>query len=162
MQDNAVALRPTVSTDGADIWRLVRASRVLDVNSEYCYLLLCEHFSGTCAVAESGGEVVGFVTAYRPPGREDTLFIWQVGTSAQRRGEGIATRLIREVLDRDGCHGVRFLEATVGPSNHASRALFQGLAQRLKTDVTEQAFFDSAMFADRKHEPENLLRIGPF
>src|SRR5690606_4540692 len=60
--------QPTVA-DGAEMWRLVRESGVLDENSCYAYLLLCRHFDSTCLVARQAGDVVGFVAAYRPPNR---------------------------------------------------------------------------------------------
>ena len=162
MQDLDLAIRPTVAADGAAIWQLVRASGVLDLNSAYCYLLLCRHFSQTCAVADLRGVVVGFVTGYLPPGRSDTFFIWQIGTRAEQRGQGIATRLVQDVLQREPCREVTFIEATVSPSNHASRALFNGLARTLQTDLAEEACFEAALFPGADHEPEDLLRIGPF
>jgi L-2,4-diaminobutyric acid acetyltransferase len=148
--------------DGTSIWCLVRRSGTLDLNSTYCYLLLCKHFSETCAVAEVNGEIVGFVTAYLPPRHADTLFVWQIGVAAEMRGRGMASRLLEEVLQRKSCRSVRFLEATVGPTNHASRALFTRLAERLDAGLSEQSCFDSALFPGADHEAERLLRIGPF
>ncbi|MGD9000722.1 MAG: diaminobutyrate acetyltransferase [Granulosicoccaceae bacterium] len=162
MQREDINFRPPTIEDGTPIWQLVRDSGVLDVNSTYCYLILCKHFSDTCCVAEVNGEIVGFVTGYLPPGREDTLFIWQVGVSPAMRGHGLATRLLQQLLQRDICHSVRFVEATVGPSNEASRALFASLAKRLDAKLSEQPCFDTTLFPSGDHEPENLLHIGPF
>jgi L-2,4-diaminobutyric acid acetyltransferase len=144
------------------MWRLVRESGALDVNSVYCYLLLCKDFSATCCVAEARGGLVGFVTAYLPPGRSDTLFVWQIAVTSELRGQGVAARLLQELLRRRACRDVRFVEATVGPSNHASRALFTALARDLNGSLSEQSCFDASLFPEGGHEPENLLRIGPF
>ena len=144
------------------IWQLVRDSCVLDINSSYCYLLLCKYFSGTCAVAEIHGEMVGFLTGFLPPGREDTFFVWQVGVDSSVRGQGIATHMLQELLHRDHCHGVSFIEATVGPSNQVSRAFFTSLAQDLNTGMSVHPHFDSVLFPRGNHEPEYLYRIGPF
>lgn len=162
MQHAEVIYRPPATADGPAMWRLVRDSGVLDVNSTYCYLLLCQHFAETCCVAEVDDEVVGFVTAYLPPGRPDTLFAWQIGVSPEHRGQGLASRLLTELLRRDVCRCVQFVEATVGPTNHASRALFTALARRLDTKLSEQPYLDTTLFPQGDHEPENLLRIGPF
>lgn len=162
MQSEEIVYRPPTIEDGTPIWKLVRDSGVLDLNSAYCYLLLCKDYWKTCAVAEAKGETLGFVTAYLPPGREDSLFIWQIGVSSALRGQGVAGRLLRELLQRESCRGVRFLETTIGPSNDASHALFAALAKRLGADLSEQPCFDATLFPGKSHEPENLIRIGPF
>lgn len=162
MQPGEIIYRPPVIEDGTPIWKLVRDSGVLDLNSVYCYLLLCKDCSETCAVAEAKGEILGFVTAYLPPGRKDSLFIWQIGVSSALRGQGVASRLLQEILQRESCRGVRFLEATIGPSNEASHTLFAALAKRLDAGLSEQPCFDAALFPGESHEPENLIRIGPF
>jgi len=162
MQREEIFYRPPAIEDGKSIWKLVRDSGVLDLNSVYCYLLLCKDYPETCAVAEAKGEILGFVTAYLPPGREDTLFIWQIGVSSALRGQGVAGRLLRDLLQRECCRGVRFLEATIGPSNDASHALFAALAGRLGADLSEQPCFDATLFPGKSHEPENMIRIGPF
>jgi L-2,4-diaminobutyric acid acetyltransferase len=162
MQSAEITYRPPAPEDAPAIWRLVRDSGVLDVNSVYCYLLLCKDFADTCAVAERQGAIVGFVTAYIPPGRGDTLFIWQIGVASELRGRGLAGRLLQALLRRAVCRGIRFVEATVGPTNRASRALFTALARDLDAALDEQSCFDASVFAEGDHEPENLLRIGPF
>jgi L-2,4-diaminobutyric acid acetyltransferase len=162
MQGEEISCRKPAVEEGASIWQLVRASEQLDLNSAYCYLLLCRHFSDTCAVAVVEGEVVGFVTAYLPPGQPDTLFVWQIGVARTMRGKGLATRLLKELLQRDACRGVKYLEATVGPENQASRALFTALARWLNADLIEESCFDAEHFPGEDHEAENLLRIGPF
>lgn len=162
MQTNEMIYRPPTIEDGISIWRLVRDSGVLDLNSVYAYLLLCKDFVETCAVAEVDGKVLGFVTAYRPPGREDSLFIWQIGVDPTLRGRGVAGRLIQELLHRESCGGVTTLEATIGPSNEASHALFAALAKWLGAGLSKQPYFDARLFPDKGHEPEDLIRIGPF
>lgn len=138
---------------------LVEASPPLDNNSRYCYLILSAHFSRTCAVAEAGGEVRAFVTAYIPPQQPETLFVWQIAVSPQLRGQGLAMRLIEHVLHHNP--QVRHVEATVNPSNTASRALFASLAKARGTTLHEACIFPEALFPSG-HEQENLLRVGPF
>ena len=162
MHYKTISYREPTIADGAAIWRLVHQSGGLDTNSAYCYLLLSKDFAETCAVAESEDGIVGFVTAYLPPGRGDTLFVWQIGIAPNLRGKGVATGLLLELMRRDACNGIAFLEATVSPSNLASRALFASLAQRLGTTLAEYPCFDATLFPDTNHEPEHLLRAGPF
>jgi hypothetical protein len=65
----AVRLRRPRPRDAAAIWSLVRASKALDVNSPYAYLLVCSHFAATSVVAERGDSIVGLVAAYARPDR---------------------------------------------------------------------------------------------
>ncbi|OQB56060.1 MAG: L-2,4-diaminobutyric acid acetyltransferase [Deltaproteobacteria bacterium ADurb.Bin151] len=69
--------KPEVS-DAPSIERLVRFSPPLDVNSHYCYLIICAHFFQTSVVACSNDHVCGFISAYIRPDQQDTLFVWQV------------------------------------------------------------------------------------
>ncbi len=153
--------RPTIE-DGPQIWRLIGDVGTLDRNSPYCYLLLCSHFADTCVVAESGGNLAGFVSAYRLPDKEAILFVWQIGVAAAVRGQGLAGRLLLELLHRDACHGVRFIEITVSPSNTPSRALIHSLARRLGAEIKETGGFGKQLFPEKGHESEPLFSIGPF
>lgn len=161
IRSEAVSIRRPRVGDGKAIWKLVHDTGVLDLNSPYCYLLLCLHNRDTCALAEYQGRIVAFVSGYLLPDRSDTLFIWQIGVDSAWRGKGLGTRLLLELLERESCNEIAYLEATVEPANQASRALFNLLAKRLKTKISERALFDPANFPDQ-HGAENLLRIGPF
>src|SRR5699024_330219 len=81
-------------TDGGGMWRVARASRTLDLNSSYTYLLFARDFAATSRVAISAGEVVGFVIGYLRPEAEDRLFIWQIAVDQSQRGQGVAARLL--------------------------------------------------------------------
>jgi L-2,4-diaminobutyric acid acetyltransferase len=158
-----ITFRGTTTADGAEIWRLVRESGVLDENSCYAYLLLCRDFADTCLVAERVGEIVGFVTAYRPPNRSESIFVWQIGVAAAARKQGLGKRLLKQLLARPACSDVRFLEATVSPSNRASRRLFESVAEELGVACDVSAGFAASDFRyqDADHDAEDLFRIGP-
>jgi L-2,4-diaminobutyric acid acetyltransferase len=162
MSDTPIHYRRPTLADGRRVWALVKAAGTLDLNSAYLYLLLCDHFADSCVLAELDGELVGFVTAYLPPGRNDTLFVWQVGVSPAARGRGVAKGLLTELLAREACREVRWIETTVSPSNTASRALFASLARRLGTELAERPYMGEALFPPGGgHEAEPLLRLGP-
>ncbi len=148
--------------DGAAVWRLVEDLGSLDRNSPYAYLLLCRDFADTCVLAEDSGALLGFVVGYRLPADPETVFVWQVGVSQQARGRRLASAMLDGLLVSEGCRGVRFLEATVTPSNAASRALFESLARRLDAALVESPGFPAEAFPQGDHEPEPRLRIGPF
>ncbi len=155
------AIRPVRVDDGPAIWRLVRDSGTLDRNSLYAYLLLCQQFGDTCLVAETAGEVAGFVVAFRPPRDPEAIFVWQIGVAVAARGSGLASALLDRLLRQPGCRGVTRLEATVTPSNEASRALFRSLARRLGARLEVASGFGPELFAGTDHEAEERYRIGP-
>lgn len=163
---NAVDIRHATVADGAKIWQLVHDCGVLDKNSCYAYLLVGRDFSATSLVAESAGELLGFVAAYIPPPRPEAVFVWQIGTAPAARKKGVGKSLLRELVHVDACRDVRFLEATVTPSNKASMRLFRSIADELQTDFNVLPGFQGSDFSPGphepdRHEPEDLVRIGP-
>lgn len=148
------------------MWRLVKGTGTLDLNSSYAYLLLSDQFSDTCRVAEYRGEIVGMVTGYRHPKADDTLFVWQVGVATSMRGQGVAGSLLHDLLNAEACRELTHVETTISPGNSASQALFQGLARHLDTRCQRLPGFGPECFpgeeSDSGHEREELYRIGPF
>ena len=154
-------MRKPNAGDGLALHSLVRDSPPLDENSVYCNLLQCAHFSETSIVADSPDKLLGFITGYLIPSRPDTLFVWQVAIDEQARGQGLATRMLKQMLDRPICKRIVWLETTVTEANKASMALFQGLAAKLQTKMTSAILFDQTEHFGGKHDSERLLRIGP-
>lgn len=151
-----------IDTQGADVFDLVRRCKPLDENSLYCNLLQCSHFAATSAAATSGDELVGFVSGYRIPARPDTLFVWQVAVDARARGQKLAQRLIRDILEREHNRDCRHLETTITPGNDASFGLFRSLARGLDAEIVERVMFERQSHFRDRHDEEILLRIGPF
>ena len=158
-----VAFRAARVSDAARIWQIVNDSGVLDRNSSYAYLLFCRHFGATSVVAELAGEVGGFITAFRPPGREEVVFVWQVAVDEALRGRRVARRMLHALVRLPGCEGVRFLETTVTPSNEPSRKLFRSFARHESAECSVGTGFTADQFPEGGHEAaEELFRIGPF
>lgn len=147
--------------DGAKMWQLVVDSGVLDENSPYSYLMMCKFYRDTCVVVKKDGELAGFVTAFIPPEKTNTVFVWQIGVSKKFRGHGLATKILKELLSRDVCQDVKFLEATVSPSNIPSESLFRGMADKFETDCSVTGCFAEDDFPTQEHECERLFSIGP-
>lgn len=167
----APAIRPARPADGAALWRLAR-SNGLDENSPYAYLLFGEYFSASTlvAVSPSGhgsggddghggrGDVVGFVMAFPAPGDPRRIFVWQIGVAESHRQQGIAASLLDELYARSGA---AFVEATVTPSNTASRTLFDRFGARHGAPVEVEPLFGASLFPGDDHEAEDRFRIGP-
>ena len=155
-----IHIRKPQASEGFEIHQLIANSPPLDLNSVYSYYLLGEHFRDTCVVAEYQGKIAGFISAYRPPERINTLFVWQVVVDQTLRGQKIAGRMLKALLQRFEPSDLRYVEATVNPSNTASRRLFERLATEHGTALEEETFLDATAFGPGgNHESEILLRV---
>jgi L-2,4-diaminobutyric acid acetyltransferase len=157
-----LAIRAARQADGPEIWRLVRDSESLELNSCYAYLVLCRDFGHTSVVAELDGRVVGFVVGYCPPNDPEVVFVWQVGVDGAARGRGIAGKLLRALVALPGCKAVRFLETTVTPDNQPSLKLFSSFARGVDAAIERVGGFGEEDFRYQPHEREDRYRIGPF
>lgn len=158
----SICFREPTKEDGAKVWELIKSTGNLDLNSAYSYLMFCEFFSDTCVIAEENDQIVGFVSAFRPPPTSDVVFVWQVAVHESQRGKGIGKKLLKELLNRKSCENVHYLEATVTPSNIASQSLFKGLAKDCECACEVSACFEAELFPGTGHEAEETYRIGPF
>ena len=158
----SLVLRKPSLDDGGRVYELIAASPPLDLNSAYCYFMLCSYFSETGVIADAEGETAGFISAYIVPERADTLFVWQVAVASGFRKAGLAGRMVFNILERNKDAGIRYIETTVTPSNAGSKAFFYSLAEKLKTSVSESMYIPADYFPAGGHEDEILYRIGPF
>jgi L-2,4-diaminobutyric acid acetyltransferase len=155
-------LRHPTTADGPAIYRLCAASKHLDVNSPYHYLLMSHYFSQTCLVATDGHEVLGAAIGFIPPTEPRSLFIWQIAVHPSWQGRGLATRMLDELCTEHARRGVNTLQATVTPDNKASDRLFRAFARRQNAACRVTPCFSEESFVGSNHAPEYLYRIGPF
>lgn len=158
----AITLRKATKSDGFRLHQLVAQCPPLDPNSMYCNLLQCTHFADTCVAAELDGELVGFISGYIPPQQPDTLFVWQVAVHEKGRGQGLAKRMLKDIVSREVCRDVTHLETTITRDNEASWALFRSFARDLGAELDFNEHFEKAAHFGGLHDSEFLLRIGPF
>lgn len=149
--------------DGKGMWGLAKRTEVLDLNSAYSYLMLCQYFSDTCLLAEHNNRVAGFVTGFCPPNKPYTVFVWQIAVDVPYQGYGLGISLLTELLKNLSNKEIRYLETTITPSNQPSKALFTKLARSCGVDCAISTCFPESAFPfQNKHETELLYRIGPF
>lgn len=154
-------MRPPAESDGPAVHDLIAACPGLDLNSLYCSVLQCVHFAGTSAVAESGGKIASWVSAFLLPGDPENLFVWQIAVRDSARGMGLGRALIRHVLSRPALGRVTRLSATITADNAASWALFRGLARELRAPFEHDGGFDRDIHFAGRHASELAVRIGP-
>src|SRR5690625_4932623 len=122
----------------------------------------CEIYSETSIVAERDGETVGFISGCIHPDTPHTLFIWQVAVNESQRGQGLGTKMLFQLLEREyNGEAVQYVEATVSPSNNPSNHLFWGLSRKLNCNCVISDYIFSEDFPEQGHEDELLFRIGP-
>lgn len=154
-------LRKPDAQDGMDVWGLIKACPPLDQNSAYCNLLQCTDFAETSILAERDGQVVGWISGYKPPRKPDTLFVWQVAVHEDARGSGLAGRMLSDLLTRRVCEPVSQLQTTITPDNEGSFALFRSFAARMNAPFLEAPGFGKDTHFQGQHDSERLITIGP-
>lgn len=159
---NQIELRTPTLSDGMDVFRLVERCPPLDANSSYCNFLQCGHFAQTSVIAELNGESVGFISGYKKPEQESTLFVWQVAVDEKARGQGLASKMLMHILQRSQCQAVTHLETTITEDNKGSWALFERLANTLSAELQSSIWLDKHTHFDGLHDSEALVTIGPF
>lgn len=160
-QSDQVEIRKPKVSDGGPMWELVKETGVLDVNSSYSYLMLSKFFQDTCMVAVNSERLIGFVTGFKPPHEPDTLFVWQIAVSDHYRGQGLGTRLLHQLVSQQ--ENIRYVTATISPSNKPSQSLFRKFASTFGTSVSVDTAqgFTADQFPGGNHEAEHLFRVGP-
>ncbi|MRI34979.1 diaminobutyrate acetyltransferase [Endozoicomonas sp. OPT23] len=161
MEDSEPVIRKPTAEDGLSVNKLINSIPELDSNSSYCNLLQCSHFSDTSIIVEKQGEVLGFISGYIQPKDPKTLFIWQVAVSQQARGLGIASEMLKQLLNRRETAAITHLETTITDDNKASWALFNRLANNFDAPLERSVMFDRNTHFKNEHDTELLARIGP-
>ena len=160
--DNTFHLKKPVPSDGKSMWELVKNSKSLDLNSLYHYILMAHHFGDSSIAVFKDNELAGFVTAYFPPINKETLFVWQVCVSEKFQGNGLGKKMLTHLAKANLSQRVKYLDATINPSNNASIALFSSAARALDSDFKfDEIIYPDSFFGKTGHEPEKLFHIGP-
>lgn len=155
------AFRRPTELDGPQVTTLIAACPPLDVNSAYCNLLQCSHFADTCVVAERAGEIVGWISAYRPPSAPESLFVWQVAVHASARGAGLGQRMLEWLVVQAAAQGAVDLTTTITAANLASWAMFRRFAKSHGLLLTKAAHFERETHFAGAHDTEWQVAIAP-
>lgn len=161
-KDSRFNLKKPVPSNGQAMWELVKNSKSLDLNSLYFYILMADHFGSSSIAAFKNNELAGFVISYFPPSHKETLFVWQVCVSEKFQGTGLGKTMLTSLVKSDSPQKVKYLDATINPSNNASIALFSSAARALDSDFKfDEIIYPENFFGKTGHEPEKLFHIGP-
>lgn len=162
----SIRLRHPRLEDAPELHRITHETGVLDLNSVYAYVLVCDHWAATSVVAENTEtkEILGFISAYRLPEEPATLFVWQVAVVAAARGQRLASRMLERVVTGPQAPRIRHVHTTITPDNTASVRLFTGLARAADCPLQTPDTYPAAVLGPdpTAHAAEVHHRIGPF
>lgn len=110
---------------------------------------------GVCLTAEDSGEVVGYLVAW---GREE-VHLANLAVAEERRREGIAGMLMRELLRLAAERGDRSLYLEVRVSNEGARRFYSGLG--FVPTFLRRGYYENgedAIVMEREVRPEDAVR----
>lgn len=154
---SSYTIRVPKKEDGKHIFKLIKDGGVLDLNSQYLYLLQTTHFQNTCCVIEDQNNIIGFVSGYYLPKDSKKLFIWQVAVKKEYRGQNLAFLMINDIVKRED---INYILSTVSPSNNSSKRVFEKCANYYNTKIEKSTLFSLEDFIS-SHEEEIQFKIGP-
>ncbi|OCL97232.1 diaminobutyrate acetyltransferase [Arcobacter porcinus] len=155
MYENTTLKKPDKS-NSKEIFKIIKESKTLDLNSEYLYLLLSTHFKDSCSLAFINGELASLVLAYYLPNETKTLFIWQIATKEKFRGKNLTLKILEDIVSRKE---INKLITTVSPDNIASRKIFEKFARNNNSEIKKSILFSKDDFIN-SHEDEVLFTIN--
>lgn len=133
---DGVVIRAPRPDDIRGIVAIVRTcAPYLTVHSDYVYFRDIRCCGRTCAVAELGGEVVGWCSMM--PQSDSRYFLHQLGVAPGMRRKGVAEALLIFQLDRLERHlGTDFdVELTIDRGNAPALSFFRNVAEELGLEL---------------------------
>jgi predicted GNAT superfamily acetyltransferase len=99
--------------------------------------LFLDHFHDTSLVAESDGELAGFLVGFLSPAQPGGAYIHFVGVSPQLRGGGLARRMYATFFAQAQASGATWVEAVTGEVNSGSIAFHRAMGFSVEGPVPD-------------------------
>jgi L-2,4-diaminobutyric acid acetyltransferase len=112
--------------DAVELQRAVIDCSPLSLHTPYTYWVILTAGSGFCFGAWERTRLAAFALAI--PLGQDRIFVWQLGVRPEFRGCQISHELLDRIWRTAMAAGLRSLETTIAPDNHASTAAFSSFA----------------------------------
>jgi L-2,4-diaminobutyric acid acetyltransferase len=112
-------------SDFERVYDFVSACKPLESYAVHFYKIMLRYFRNTCLVAEENNVIVGFVLGFVSQVDPKTYFLWQIGVSPEKQGQGIGNRLLTEMESLLKKTRVGRMELTVDPENITSQKLVE-------------------------------------
>ncbi len=121
---------------------------------EHVYKIILRYFGDYCFVAEENEQIIGFAMGIVPQSFPGTFFLWQIGITPSRQGQGIGGKLVREVENELKKLGFKRIEVTIDPVNLPSQKLFEKLGyQNISESVGKTIVVNGNMAVQDYYKP---------
>jgi predicted GNAT superfamily acetyltransferase len=96
-----------------------------------------DHFYATSTVAESDGELAGFLIGFLSPSQPDAAYIHFVGVSPRLRGNGLARSLYERFFALAAADGRQVVRAITAPRNAPSIAFHTAMGFSVSAPIPD-------------------------
>lgn len=147
-------IRNVCPSDVSKVRKLVQACEPLTLHTAVTYGVLLRSFPDTCFVAETSGELSGFISSVRGTAHPEAIYVWQIGVVPSARGKGLSLRLIDSVAMAANRIGCSVLQVGIEPSNDHSLSVFRAYAHRKGESLTQvdRVDFDDEISGISEHD----------
>lgn len=129
----------------------------LDIYALSSYERMAGPFSETSMIAEENGKVVGFITGFLLPGKDDPeLFIWQIGVPPEHQGKGIGPSMQIRLAEQ---LNVQRILTTIEGVNEQSQGAFWKLAGYMGSKLEPTGQVVSGEILGNGHDTEIYFEI---
>lgn len=118
-------IRKATQEDFLRVHRFTAGCPPMENYPEHVYKIILRYFGDYCFVAEENGQIIGFAMGIVPQSFPGTFFLWQIGITPSRQGQGIGGKLVREVENELRKPEFKRIEVTIDPVNLPSQKLFE-------------------------------------
>lgn len=118
-------IRRATQEDFLKVHKFISGCPPMENYPEHVYKIILRYFGDCCFVAEENGQIIGFAMGIVPQSFPGTYFLWQIGITPSRQGQGIGGKLVREVENELKKLEFKRIEVTIDPVNLPSQKLFE-------------------------------------
>lgn len=123
-------IRKATQEDFLMVHRFTAGCPPMENYPEHVYKIILRYFGDYCFVAEENGQIIGFAMGIVPQSFPGTFFLWQIGITPSRQGQGIGGKLVREVENELRKLGFKRIEVTIDPVNLPSKKFFEKMGYK--------------------------------
>ena len=155
-----MSIRTVSVSDVSDVRVFVDRCKPLTLHTAVTYGVLFRNFSELCFVFEDNERIIGFLAALRGTSHSDAVYVWQLGVSADMRGQGISHKLLDALAQSSKSIGISKLHVGIEPSNDVSLKVFESYARKQNQSLKEIGQVDFADELSRSDEVDVVWELS--
>ncbi|GFO95961.1 N-acetyltransferase GCN5 [groundwater metagenome] len=127
-------IRKATQEDFLSVHKFTAGCPPMENYPEHVYKIILRYFGDYCFVAEENEHIIGFAMGIVPQSFPGTFFLWQIGITPSRQGQGIGGKLVREIENELKKLEFKRIEVTIDPVNLPSQKLFEKMGYQNISD----------------------------